>query len=167
MMIGQIPEASAVQVLSVSRQWGFMAFMGRRLAILVMPVTLVATLLVACQGASPTAAPESSVRTVSQPSASVAPSPAVIATTNSRSVAPATPGAARDIANNCFTCHGPDGRSPSTIPSLNGLSAEQIAAKLKRFKAGTEASTIMGRHTRAYSDAEIEAVAIYIGSSNR
>ena len=70
--------------------------------------------------------------------------------------------AAQSIANNCFTCHGPDGRSPGTIPSLSRLSAERIASSLRGFKSGTEASTVMGRHAKAYTDAEIDAVANYI-----
>lgn len=72
--------------------------------------------------------------------------------------------AAQSIANNCFTCHGPDGRSPGTIPSLSRLSAERIASNLRGFKNGTEPSTVMGRHAKAYTDAEIDAVANYIAS---
>ncbi len=74
---------------------------------------------------------------------------------------------ARNIANNCFTCHGPDGKSPGAIPGLSRLSAEQIAARLRSFKNGTASSTIMGRHAKAYSNAEIDAVAAYIAGVNK
>lgn len=137
-----------------------MAYGGQRL---VVPVTLAAILLVACQNTSSTPAVESSTRTAPRLTAPP-PSPAPTAAERSK---PVTPEAARNIANNCFTCHGPDGRSPGTIPNLSRLSAEQIAGKLKDFKAGTEPSTVMGRHARAYTDAEIEAVASYIASLNR
>jgi sulfide dehydrogenase cytochrome subunit len=70
--------------------------------------------------------------------------------------------AAQTIAANCFTCHGPNGRSPGTIPSLANLSAGDIAVRVKNFKNGTAVSTVMGRHAKAYSDAEIDAVAAYI-----
>lgn len=78
-----------------------------------------------------------------------------------------TPAMARNIANNCFTCHGPDGRSPGTVPSLHLLGAEKIASQLKGFKSGTEPSTVMGRHAKAYTNAEIEAVANYIAGSRK
>lgn len=115
--------------------------------------------LTACQTAAPPPAASTSTP---------APAPVVVPTP-----IPPVPAAAvstdqaRNIANNCFTCHGPDGRSPGSIPSLDVLSAERIATKLKHFKSGAEPSTVMGRHAKAYSEAEIEAVARYIGALNR
>src|SRR5437868_13327232 len=44
-----------------------------------------------------------------------------------------TPDAARNLAQNCFACHGPNGRSPGSIPSLTNLSARSIARKLRQF----------------------------------
>lgn len=67
------------------------------------------------------------------------------------------------MANNCFTCHGTDGRSPGAIPSLSGKTSEFIATNMKRFRSGERKSTVMERHAKAYSDAEIEALANYIG----
>lgn len=69
------------------------------------------------------------------------------------------------IADQCATCHGPDGRSPGTIPSLHGLEAETIAGKLLAFKAGELEATIMGRIASAYSDAEIEQLALYLAAA--
>lgn len=74
---------------------------------------------------------------------------------------------AQSIANNCFACHGPGGHSPGAIPSLDRLSAQAIANRMKGFKNQTEPSTVMGRHAKAYTDAEIEAVANYIASLKR
>jgi cytochrome c553 len=76
--------------------------------------------------------------------------------------APIAEEAARNLANNCFTCHGPAGRSPGSIPSLYTLGADDIAKRLRDFKNGVVPSTVMGRHAKGYSDAEIEAVARYI-----
>ena len=70
------------------------------------------------------------------------------------------------LANNCFTCHGPGGRSPGEIPSLNQLSAADLATAVKQFRTGERASTVMGRHAKGYSDADIEAIAKYIASLN-
>jgi cytochrome c553 len=91
-------------------------------------------------------------------------SPAPSAGTERAAVAGISYAKAQSIAYNCFTCHGPGGRSPGTIPSLSRLSAEKIESSLKAFKNGTEPSTVMGRHAKAYTDAEIAAVANYIAS---
>lgn len=94
-----------------------------------------------------------------------APTPAATAATEAKPVdapKPITPEAARNLANNCFTCHGPNGRSPGSMPSLWTLSADDIAKRLKDFKSGAAPSTVMGRHAKGYTDAELEAVAKYI-----
>ena len=89
------------------------------------------------------------------PSVSAKPAPAEPAK-------PITSEMARILAGNCFTCHGPGGRSPGSIPSLVTLSSSDIVAKLKRFKSGEAPSTVMGRQAKGYTDAEIEAVANYL-----
>lgn len=88
-------------------------------------------------------------------------------TTETAKAAPVTPGAAANMANNCFTCHGPDGRSPGSIPSLHNQTAATMAATLRAFKSGARPSTVMARHAKGYSDAEIDALANYIGNLNK
>ncbi len=78
--------------------------------------------------------------------------------------APITAAAAANMGNNCFTCHGPEGRSPGSIPSLNGKTAEALVKTLQDFKSGARPSTVMARHAKGYSDAEIAAIAKYISS---
>ncbi len=70
--------------------------------------------------------------------------------------------AAGNMANNCFGCHGPDGASPGSIPSIHQFSAEYLAQTLRAFKTDARASTVMGRHAKAYSEAEIDAIARHI-----
>lgn len=70
--------------------------------------------------------------------------------------------AAANMAENCFTCHGPDGRSPGAIPSIDQFKAEDIATALRQFKSGERPSTVMGRHAKGYTDPEIDALAKYI-----
>lgn len=70
--------------------------------------------------------------------------------------------AAANMAHNCFACHGPDGHSPGTIPSLDRLDKKRIATDLQGFKSGDLPSTVMGRQAKGYTDAEIEAIAEYI-----
>lgn len=67
------------------------------------------------------------------------------------------------LAGNCFACHGPDGHSPGTMPSLDRLQKARIISDMKDFKGGAP-STVMGRQAKGYSDAEIEAIADYIVS---
>jgi len=65
------------------------------------------------------------------------------------------------LANPCAGCHGPDGDSPGSIPSLKGLSAEEIASGMKAFKADRRKGTVMNRIAKGYTDEEIELMASY------
>jgi sulfide dehydrogenase cytochrome subunit len=64
------------------------------------------------------------------------------------------------LSNSCFACHGTDGKSKGSIPAIHGKSALQIKNSLKGFQTGP--STIMGRHSKGFSDADIEEIAKYI-----
>lgn len=95
----------------------------------------------------------------------VTPLPACQTTkTETPKAAPITAAAAANMGNNCFACHGPEGRSPGAIPSLHGKSAEVIVKTMNDFKSGARPSTVMGRHAKGYTDAEIAAIANYIAS---
>lgn len=80
---------------------------------------------------------------------------------------PVTSAAAVNMANNCFACHGPNGVSPGSIPSLHSLTANNIAEMLKAFKSGQRPSTVMGRHAKGYTNTEIEAISSHIASLNK
>ena len=82
--------------------------------------------------------------------------------TTSGQAAPISASAAGNMANNCFGCHGPGGASPGSIPSIHQFSAEYLAQTMRAFKTGVRASTVMGRHAKAYSEAEIDAIARHI-----
>jgi sulfide dehydrogenase cytochrome subunit len=70
--------------------------------------------------------------------------------------------AALPLVVNCFTCHGSDGASPGSIPSLSGKTRVYLLEKLRGFQTDAEASTVMGRIARGYTDAEVEAIADYL-----
>jgi len=93
-------------------------------------------------------------------SAAVAPAPAAVVPPPP----PPSPAAVVNMVNNCFGCHGTDGRSPGAIPSLTNKNAQQAALVLKEFKTGARASTVMARHAKGYTDVELEAIANYIGN---
>lgn len=68
------------------------------------------------------------------------------------------------LSTPCSTCHGPGGRSPGAIPSIDRLGADAIRTSLLAFKTDTVQGTIMNRLARGFSDAEIDAVAGYLGA---
>ena len=68
------------------------------------------------------------------------------------------------LSASCAGCHGPDGRSPGSIPNLAGKNAEFIRTALEEFRSGKRASTVMGRHAKAYTDEEIALIADYLAS---
>ena len=68
------------------------------------------------------------------------------------------------LSASCAGCHGTDGRSPGTIPSINGKSADYIREALKAYRSGKRDSTVMGRHAKAYTDEEISQIAEYMAS---
>ena len=80
-----------------------------------------------------------------------------------------SPAAAADItptilASACTICHGPDGASPATMPSIGGLEASVLATKLRDFKSGAQEATVMNRIAKGYSDSEIDALAKYFAA---
>lgn len=68
------------------------------------------------------------------------------------------------LAASCAACHGPDGRSPDSIPTIQGKSARYIADKMKGFKSGEGSPTVMNRLAKGYSEAEIEQIAAWFAS---
>jgi len=68
------------------------------------------------------------------------------------------------LANPCAGCHGMDGVSAGTIPSINQLSADAIVAALKAYKSGERPGTVMDRIAKGYTDEEIQRIADYFQS---
>lgn len=66
------------------------------------------------------------------------------------------------LASTCFSCHGIDGKSVGSIPSINGIPAESLRRTLQEFRAGQRPATVMDRHAKAYSDEEISLMADYL-----
>lgn len=68
------------------------------------------------------------------------------------------------LANSCAGCHGTDGKSPGSIPSIAGKSASFIDKTLKEFREDSRSSTVMGRHAKGYSDNEIRLIAEFFAA---
>ena len=54
-----------------------------------------------------------------------APAPATTPASVAQPSAPPSPAAVINMISNCYSCHGTDGRSPGSIPSLTGKNAQQ------------------------------------------
>ncbi|WP_127142675.1 c-type cytochrome [Pelagibacterium montanilacus] len=66
------------------------------------------------------------------------------------------------LAGTCANCHGTDGVSPGSIPSIAGQPYAVLIAQLQAFKAGeVPGATIMTRIASGYTDEELEAIARY------
>ncbi len=63
------------------------------------------------------------------------------------------------LADACAVCHGPDGNSPASIPSIAALETDELRQLLLSFRSGELDSTVMTRFARALTDAEIEQLA--------
>lgn len=68
------------------------------------------------------------------------------------------------MAANCGGCHGMDGRSPGSIPSLAGRPAGELEALLTEFKSGARPFTIMGRIITPFGAEEIRRLADYFAA---
>jgi len=70
----------------------------------------------------------------------------------------------RDVAANCTSCHGTDGRSRGGIPSLVGQDRLNLVQQMRNFRDGKRPSTIMQQLAKGYTDAEIDAAAAYLAA---
>lgn len=68
------------------------------------------------------------------------------------------------LANSCAGCHGTDGKSPGSIPSIAGKSRDFIESALMGFRDGTRPGTVMARHATGYTDEEIRLIADFFAS---
>ena len=68
------------------------------------------------------------------------------------------------LSYTCAGCHGTDGISPGSIPSIYCKSADTIEKALKEYRDGKRFSTVMGRHVKGYTDQEIQLIAGFFGT---
>lgn len=64
------------------------------------------------------------------------------------------------LVGGCVSCHGPGGRSSTSIPSIAGQPESRLYQRLQAFKqdSGHDA-TIMPRLIKGYDDSQIQALA--------
>lgn len=72
------------------------------------------------------------------------------------------------LSGTCSNCHGTDGRSNGAVPALAGRPASVLEAQLLAFKNGEDPNaTVMTRHAKGYTDAELAALADYFSKLGR
>jgi cytochrome c553 len=74
---------------------------------------------------------------------------------------------ARSWAATCTGCHGTNGRSEGGIPGIAGLDKTYIVTVMQEFKADKRAATVMHRHAKGYSDAQIDRIAAFFATQKR
>ncbi|HLU15176.1 MAG TPA: hypothetical protein VKZ71_05030 [Burkholderiaceae bacterium] len=72
------------------------------------------------------------------------------------------------LAATCANCHGPDGRSPASIPTIAGRPESILLEQLRAFQSDTPpaGTTIMGRLTQGLTDDELVALARHFSQIN-
>ena len=72
---------------------------------------------------------------------------------------------ARNLAAQCFNCHGTDGRAQPGMAPLAGRSKEELIRIMGEFKSGArsgEKGTLMPQLAKGYSDEQIALIADYL-----
>lgn len=71
------------------------------------------------------------------------------------------------FGSSCASCHGMNGEGAGIFPKLAGLTADDAAAKLKKYKAGEQVgpnTAMMAPMASGLSDADIENLAAHIAT---
>ena len=73
----------------------------------------------------------------------------------------------RTLASTCAACHGTNGNSVDTTPTLAGLDKGYFTTQMFAFKKGERSSTVMHHHAKGLTDDEITALAQYFSQQKR
>jgi len=65
------------------------------------------------------------------------------------------------LSLSCASCHGTDGKSPGAMPTIGGASKDYLYSALLDYKAGKRYGTIMTKHAKGFTDAELEQIAYF------
>lgn len=76
----------------------------------------------------------------------------------------AEPDPGRSIAASCANCHGTNGVSAGVNASLAGQPQRDLVAKMREFKSGARAGTIMPQLAKGYTDDQIELAAAWFAA---
>lgn len=71
------------------------------------------------------------------------------------------------LALSCFSCHGTDGKSRAVTPYIAGMGKTTLYKTLLDYKHGKKVGTMMQKHTKGFTDEELEQVAYYFSKVKR
>ena len=74
---------------------------------------------------------------------------------------------ARLLSASCGACHGTNGHSIGITPVLAGIGKSHFIRQLNDFKSGARPGTVMNRHARGFTFAEIKVLAEFFSSQQR
>jgi len=71
--------------------------------------------------------------------------------------------AAPSGAASCTGCHAENAKIETRVPRIAGRPAAEIFAAMEAFRSGQKPATVMDRIAKGFSDAEIHAIAEWLG----
>jgi cytochrome c553 len=70
-------------------------------------------------------------------------------------------------ASSCSGCHAPAVSAATIVPPINGRPAAETASIMREFRSGARPATVMGRIAKGFNDAEIDAIAQWLGAQGK
>ncbi|GGD35659.1 hypothetical protein GCM10012288_06970 [Malaciobacter pacificus] len=71
------------------------------------------------------------------------------------------------LSLSCASCHGTDGKSETITPYIAGLGKTTLYQTLLDYKYGKRPGTMMQKHTKGFTDEELEQVSYYFSKIKR
>lgn len=71
------------------------------------------------------------------------------------------------LSLSCASCHGTDGKSTAITPSIAGMDKTTMYQTLLDYKNGKKTGTMMQKHVKGFTDAELEQVSYYFSKVKR
>jgi sulfide dehydrogenase cytochrome subunit len=76
----------------------------------------------------------------------------------------AAPTVAPSGAASCTGCHAADPKVETRVPRIAGRPPAEIVAAMEAFRSGQKPATVMDRIAKGFGDAEIRAIADWLGA---
>ena len=69
-------------------------------------------------------------------------------------------------AASCSGCHAVDAKIETGVPRIAGRPPAEIVAAMEAFRSGQRPATVMDRIAKGFTDAEIRAIADWLGAQH-
>lgn len=71
------------------------------------------------------------------------------------------------LSLSCASCHGTEGKSNTVIPNIAGMDKTIMFQSLLDYKYGRKEGTMMQKHAKGFTDAELEQISYYFSKVAR